>query len=135
MEIIEMKLSIVTVLLVLVFSFPAMAGDQGKAKIITGFNNAAQCIAPVHVRKIDGREATVQPMGFDLEPGTHSLKGSAVVDVSNCPTVGKSYNNSRIEPIEAEFEAGKTYYLGYDHNATDRKDWKLVIWKVEDQDG
>ena len=94
-------------------------------------NRAAQCISPVQVRKIDGREAAVHSMGFNLEPGTHTLTGSALIDASMCKTVGRGTGRNKIEPLEADFEAGKTYWLGYDHSSTDRNDWKLVIWKVE----
>lgn len=117
-----------------ILPFSAMAESNAKAQIISGFNNAAQCIAPVRMTKIDGREATVQPMGFDLEPGVHSMKGSVVVDTSSCKTFGRNSQRYKVEPLEADFEAGKVYYVGYDHNAPDRKDWKLVIWKVEDKD-
>lgn len=124
-----------SVLLFLLVPFFTYAGSEGKAQIISGFNNQAQCIAPVKVKKIDGREATVQPMGFELEPGVHSMNGSVVIDASFCQSVGTRNSRIKVEPLEAEFEAGKTYYLGFDHNSPDRKEWKLVIWKVEDSKG
>lgn len=127
-----MKLTKFLLLSALLLPFFAQAGDEGVAKIITGFNDRAQCIAPVRIKKIDGREASVQPMGFDLEPGTHSMNGSAVIDASFCQSTGTRNSRPKAEPLEAEFEAGKTYYVGYDHNSPDRKEWKLVIWKVED---
>ena len=122
----------IIVLLFVVF-LPAQVrpDESGEAKIITGHNKAAQCISPVQVRKIDGREASVQSMGFSLEPGTHTLTGSAKINTSFCKTVGRGTGRNKIEPLEAEFEAGKTYWVGYDHSSTDRNDWKLVIWKVE----
>jgi len=120
-------------ILVWVLISPAQvwADKAEKAKVITGHNRAAQCISPVQVRKIDGREAAVQSMGFSLEPGTHTLTGSAKIDTSMCKTVGRGTGRNKIEPLEADFEAGKTYWVGYDHSASDRKEWKLVIWKVE----
>ena len=130
-----MKRLIVTVLLLLLTPFFAQAGSEGKAQVISGFNDRAQCIAPVRVNKIDGREATVQPMGFELEPGVHTMTGSAVIDASFCQSVGTRNSRIKVEPLEAEFEAGKTYYLGFDHNSKDRNEWKLVIWKVEDSKG
>ena len=113
--------------------FQSNAEEDGKAKIITSFNQASQCISPVHIRKIDSREVAVQRMGFDLDPGKHTMAGSAIIDTSFCPVVGKStaYRDSA-PPLEAEFEAGKTYYVGLDHSARNRKDWKYVIWKVKD---
>lgn len=120
-------------ILAVALTSPALvwAGNEGKAKIITGHNKAAQCISPIQVRKIDGREAAVQPMGFSLDPGKHTLTGSAKIDTSMCQTVGRGTGRNKIEPLEADFEAGKTYWIGYDHSSKDRNDWKLVIWKVE----
>jgi hypothetical protein len=107
----------------------AQATETGTAKVVTSFSKAAKCISAVHVTKIDGEEATVQRMGFDLEPGTHTLNARAVVDTSFCNVVGPDTGSNPNAPIEHTFEAGKTYYLGFDHSATLRKDWKLVVWK------
>ena len=121
------------IVLVMVLFLPAQGwSDKAeKAQVITSQNRAAQCISPVQVRKIDGREAAVHAMGFSLEPGTHTLTASALIDTSMCKTVGRGTGRNKIEPLEADFEAGKKYWLGYDHSSTERKDWKLVIWKVE----
>jgi len=107
------------------------AGDS-KAQIVTGTEKAADCISAVHVNKIDGREVKVQKLGFEIEPGTHTLSGRALVNTSFCKAMGQGTSRSYMDPLEADFEAGKTYYLGYDHSSPHRKDWKLVIWKVED---
>ena len=112
--------------------FQANAGKEDKAKIITSASNAAQCISPVHILKIDGREARVQRMGFDLEPGKHTLSGKTLINVSICQTVGQRTYSDNPPPLEAEFEAGKTYYVGFDHSSSDRKDWKYGLWKVTD---
>ena len=112
--------------------FQANAEEEGKAKIITSFNQASQCISPVHIRKIDGREVAVQRMGFDLDPGKHTMAGSAIIDTSFCPVVGRANYSDSAPSLEADFEAGKTYYVGLDHSASNRKDWKYVIWKVKD---
>jgi hypothetical protein len=107
--------------------------EQGqKAKIITGTEKPTECISSVHVNAIDGKQVYVQPLGFDIEPGKHTLTGRATINTSFCKAVGPSTGKDKVEPLEAEFEAGKTYYLGYDHSSNSRKDWKLVIWKVED---
>ena len=122
-------------LLALSLPFAAQAQEEGKVRVITSFNQAAQCISPIRVTKIDGREATVQRMGFNIEPGRHTISGSAIIDTSMCSTVGRINNPPRAQPLEAEFELGKVYYLGYDHSSSDRNDWKIVIWKVEEADG
>lgn len=106
-------------------------GSSQKARIITGNQQPAQCISSVHVNTIDGEQVFVQPLGFDIDPGKHTMMARAKVDISFCTAVGAGTNRDTVEPLEAEFEAGKTYYLGYDHSSSKRSDWKLVIWKVE----
>jgi hypothetical protein len=128
--------------LIALFFLPLQAGAEaesnalvikdGKARIITSYNNLAQCISPVHIQKIDGREVFVQPQGFDLAPGTHTLSGNALINTSYCQTVGQGTNRYHAEPIEAEFEAGKTYWVGINHKSPHRKNWKYVIWNVKD---
>ena len=111
--------------------FQANAEVEGNAKIITSHNKASQCISPVHILNIDGCEVAVQRMGFDLDPGKHTMSGRSLIDTSFCQTVGRKTNQFPTPPLEAEFVAGKTYYLGLDHSASNRKDWKYVIWKVK----
>jgi len=107
-----------------------------QAKIVTSFEKPAECISSIHVNKIDGREVLVQQLGFSIDAGKHSLSGRALINTTFCKAVGRGTNRDQPEPIEADFEAGKTYYLGYDHSAPHRKDWKFVIWKVEgDEEG
>lgn len=108
------------------------AAEDGKVQVITHFSNAAKCISPVAIKRIDGREATVQRMGFWIEPGTHTLSGSALIDTSFCQTIGSNSQRYRPEPLEVDFELGKVYYIGYDHSSQNRKDWEFVVWKIED---
>ena len=122
-------------ILVLVISLaPALsiASTAEKAKIVTGNENPAECLSSVHVNSIDGKQVYVQPLGFDLEPGTHTLTARTTVNTSFCKVIGNSNVKDKVPPLEAEFAAGKTYYLGYDHSSSNRKDWRLVIWKVEE---
>jgi hypothetical protein len=128
-----MRVFILVVLLCAgVTSFGVNAGEDGKVQVITHFSQAAQCISPVAIKKIDGREATVQRMGFWIEPGKHTLSGSALIDTSFCKTIGGNSQRYRPEPLEVDFELGKVYYIGYDHSSSDRNEWKFVVWKVED---
>lgn len=119
--------------LLLVSALAVAEGEkvENKAKIITMTEKPTECISSVHVNAIDGEQVYVQPLGFDLEPGRHTLTARAKVNTSFCAVVGPSNGKEKIEPLEADFEAGKTYYVGFDHSANSRKDWKLVIWKVE----
>ncbi len=116
--------------LVLACSQVALAWDQDKARVITQVNKPTECLSRVAIRKIDGREKFVHPQGFTLEPGSHSLSGTVALDTSYCK-VARGNEWTEIPPLEADFEAGKTYYLGFDHSSSNRADWALVIWKVE----
>ena len=109
---------------------PAIASD-GKAKIVTGNSRPASCISPVHVNSIDGKQVYVAELGFDLDAGEHSLTGRALINAMNCPPTGRGSDRYKVEPLTHNFEAGKTYYVGYDHSSNNRRDWKLVIWKEE----
>lgn len=109
----------------------ALASDNGKAMIITSGEKPAECISAVEVNQIDGKEVKVQPLGFEIDPGVHAINGRTLVNTSFCKVMGPGTGVNKTEPIEMDFKAGKTYYLGYDHSASLRKDWKLVVWKVE----
>jgi hypothetical protein len=126
-----MKILKLSLLSLILLPFAAAAEDAAKAKIVTGTELAAQCISSVHVNNIDGREVKVQSLGFDIDPGTHTMTGRALINTSFCKAVGPGNQRYSVEPLEADFEAGKTYYVGYDHSSSNRKDWKLTIWKVE----
>lgn len=130
-----MKLEFFIVLLIAVAPLTLPAGSEGKARIITGTEKPADCISSVHVNSIDGRQVYVQPLGFDIDPGTHTLTGRAIINATFCKSVSTGRQNTKVEPLQADFEAGKTYYVGYDHSSDLQRDWKLVIWKTEGGEG
>jgi hypothetical protein len=37
-----------------------------------------------------------------------------------------------IQDLEAEFESGMSYHIGFDHSNADKTEWKLVIWMAEE---
>jgi len=119
------------ILSLLLLPMLAQAGDDGKAMIITSGEKPAECISAVHVNQIDGKEVKVQKNGFDIDPGQHTLTARAIVNTSFCKAMGPATGQNQAAPLEMDFKAGKTYYLGYDHSSPLRKDWKLVVWKVE----
>ena len=127
-----MKISKFVIFCLFFVPFQTHADADAKAKIITSANQAAKCISPVQILNIDGSEVKVQHMGFDLDPGKHTMSGRALIDATYCKTVGKSTNRYGTTPLEAEFEAGKSYWVGFDHSSPDRNEWKYVIWKVKD---
>jgi hypothetical protein len=121
---------ILMVLATTLFPLQAIAGNDGKAQIITQNERPAQCISRVVITEIDGRLSNVARQGFKLEAGTHSMNGRAIINTSQCPAVrGKS--TYTIPDLEADFEAGKTYYVGLDHSSKNKEEWRLVIWKTE----
>jgi hypothetical protein len=36
-----------------------------------------------------------------------------------------------IPPLDYEFEAGKTYYIGLEHKSSNQQQWHFVVWKTE----
>ena len=127
-----MKILKFTLLFLFLAPLFAVAGEMGKAQVISSGVQATKCISPVHVNSIDGRTVQLPELGFDIDPGKHSLKGRALLDTSVCRVVGTGSDRYNVEPLEVEFEAGKTYFFGLDHSASNRNDWKYVVWKVED---
>jgi len=103
-----------------------------KVRVVTGDERPADCISSVQINNIDGREVRVPPLELTVEPGKHTLTGRAIINTDFCPAVGIRNSNLQIEPLEADFEAGKVYYVGYDHSSSDRNDWGLVIWQVKE---
>ena len=85
----------------------------------------------MHIRQVDGRERQLPANTFELEPGMHSLQGMAKINLTYCRAPNKA-DKSSVPPLNAMFEAGKTYNVGLDHSSPDREDWRIVVWKVED---
>jgi len=86
------------------------------------------------IKNVDGVEKAGALMQVELEPGTHTLSGPAQIDNSFCSRVGVSRGGRKnaLQPLTAEFEAGKTYYIGVNHKASRESGWFYEIWKVED---
>jgi hypothetical protein len=83
------------------------------------------------VNKIDGQQKTIPAQGFKIEPGVHTLNGRAILDTTFCK-LGRGGNLGGYAPdLEVNFEAGKTYHIGYDHKSKNREEWKLVVWKID----
>lgn len=123
------KLNLIILMLAL-FPVQAIANKAGQAQIVTQNERPAQCISKVVITDVDGRLSNVARQGFKLDAGTHSINGRAIINTSHCPAVrGKS--TYTVPDLEADFEAGKTYYVGLDHSSKNREEWRLVIWKVE----
>jgi len=112
------------------------AGDSEKAQIATHQKDLGNCIGPVVITHIDGQYRQLPALGFDLEPGSHVLQGTSAPSGGLCISARSSRNSPPpIPPLEATFEAGKEYFVGFDHSSEDPEEWRLVIWKVLDADG
>ncbi len=107
---------------------------ETQAKIITQSGVAAQCIAPVAVYEINGQLTNVSRQGFYLEAGEYRIKAQGLVNTAACPVLYIPPNYV-IPPIEMTFEPGLVYYLGMDHSSTRITDWRVILWRVERQDG
>ncbi len=125
-----MRKSVLVFLVVAFLPVHGMADKTGKAQIITQSERPARCISRVVIDEIDGRLSNVSGQGFTLDAGTHSLNGRAIINITNCPAV-RGRNSYVVPDLEAEFEAGKTYYIGLDHSSKNKEEWRLVIWKTE----
>jgi hypothetical protein len=118
------------------FSFVPGAAEDGEkavAMIVTNLDDPQACLSAVVIREIDGEPVTVSHRAFELAPGRHRMNGMANINTAFCP-VADGAPGRAVPDLEAEFEAGRTYYVGLDHSAPDRSGWALVIWRVE-QDG
>ncbi len=126
-----MKKFIFAAAILVVLPMSAVLGSEGMAQIVTQNGRPADCLSPIEINKVDGQQKIVPRQGFKIESGTHTLNGRAVLDTTFCK-VGRGGNRGGYAPdLEVDFEAGKTYYIGYDHKSSNRDDWRLVVWKVE----
>jgi len=121
-----------TLILLLAALLPAhaIANQGGKARIITQNDRASQCISSVVIDEVDGRLSNVSKQGFELDAGTHSMNGRAIINTANCPAI-RGRNSYVVPDLEADFQAGKTYYVGLDHSSKNKEEWRLVVWKTE----
>jgi len=106
------------------------AWDESKARIVTMIDKPAECLSSVAIQQIDGKEVTVSPQGFELDPGHHTMNGRAKINTRLCSVVRGNVNVA-VPPLEADFQAGKTYFIGMNYNSSNRADWKLEVWKTE----
>ncbi len=112
------------------------AADPSKARIVTFRSNGAICLASVAIKQIDGHLRQLPALGFEIEPGWHTMHGMATLNLRDCPVVEERIRKQvHVPPLEWLFEPGKVYYVGLDHSAVQRQNWRLVVWKVEDMQG
>ena len=100
-------------------------------KVVTQAGRPADCLAALAVNRIDGESRVVPAQGFLIEPGIHTINGRATLDSRNCQPIAGDQQIGNAADLEVNFEAGKTYYIAYDHKSRNTEEWRLVVWKVE----
>ena len=109
--------------------------ELGMAQVVTFKSNVSECLASVQIKQIDGQLRTLPSLGFEIEPGWHTMHGIAVLHLGTCPVKEeRSRKPVHVPPLEWLFEAGKVYYVGLDHSSPYRKNWRLIVWDVKDKD-
>ena len=126
-----MKNLVLLVIMLAAWPVSTLLANSEEARIITQNSRPADCLSSIAVNKIDGENKFVPAQGFTIEAGVHTLNGRVALDTTFC-SVGRGGNRGwQAADLEVDFEAGKTYYIGYDHKSKNRDEWKLVVWKVE----
>ena len=101
------------------------------AKVVTRAGRPGDCLAALAVNKIDGELRVVPAQGFLIEPGIHAINGRATLDTRKCQLIAADLKIGSTADLEVNFEAGRTYYIAYDHKSQNTEEWRLVVWKVE----
>jgi hypothetical protein len=101
------------------------------AKVVTQAGRPGDCLAALAVNKIDGELRVVPAQGFLIEVGAHTINGRATLDTRKCRPIAADQQIASAADLEVNFEAGRTYYIAYDHKSQNTEEWRLVVWKVE----
>jgi len=126
---------LIAVLSFLSASIMAEEVELSKPRVVTFKENVTACLASVEIKQIDGHQRMLPTLGFEIEPGWHTMHGIAKLDLRRCPVKDeRSRKPAHIPPLEWLFEAGKVYYVGLDYSSPLRENWRLVVWKVEDDE-
>jgi hypothetical protein len=119
-------------------SLLSLAVQQEQGRIVTNIGKPVSkaCLLEVEVDNIDGKNVVRPPYSFAIEAGKHSIKtryAKEVVNRANCMNgnISRNINRYRIEALEIDVEAGKSYFIAVDAEDRDARNWKLVVWKVE----
>ena len=100
-------------------------------KVVTQAGRPGDCLAALAVNKIDGELRVVPAQGFLIEPGIHRVNGRATLDTKKCQPIAVDQQIGSTADLEVNFEAGRTYYIAYDHKSQNTDEWRLVVWKVD----
>jgi hypothetical protein len=109
----------------------SLCASGDKAWVVTSVDKPVECISPISVYSIDGELVHKNQMNFEIEPGRHTLVGTVSSFAAGCPTMRTSMGQD-VPPLDYEFEAGKTYYIGLQHKSANQQSWRFVVWRVKD---
>ena len=99
--------------------------------VVTQGGAPVDCMAAVEITRIDGRQIIVPSRGFEIKPGEHRLNGRALLDTTWCKLSKDARIFGPVPDLQVNFQAGRTYYIGFDHKPDNSREWQLVVWKVE----
>lgn len=115
------------------YKFPINSEPYGMIKL--GFGSSKQEVEPVFIYEIDGVDVGKKDHRVHLSPGTHTIKCKSTYDLNvldfKIPKGQKFENTTENNTIEVTIEKDKSYYLGFSTKSEFLKDWKPVIFKVE----
>lgn len=100
-------------------------------RVRTQSSHPDDCLAAVVINSIDGEKRALSPQGFLIEPGVHTINGRVTLDSTKCPSADGYKQLSNTPALAVNFEAGKTYFIAYDHGSDKSHEWTLVVWKME----
>lgn len=103
------------------------------ARVVTGAPLPHDCLAPVVIDRLDGEDRALPARGFSIEPGLHRLNGKALLDSKKCRPLEADLFIPPAADLSMEFVAGNIYYIAYDRSHPDAAEWRLVVWKVEQE--
>jgi len=121
--------ALILMLAMLVLS--SVSASEDKAWIVTSIEKPVECISAVSIYSIDRVLVGKNAMGFELDPGQHSLVGTVTKFSPGCPIM-RTTGSLDIPPLDYEFEAGKTYYIGLEHKSSNPQNWRFVVWRTEE---
>lgn len=104
-------------------------------QVITSVDLPGQYLYAVKINKVDGQEIPARPGAVWLKPGRHEIGAvnDGSVNRSFVPGLAGDRSFPPTDPLVLDVEAGKIYYVGLKADNGRREDWKLVVWKTEDQ--
>ncbi len=104
-------------------------------QVITSVDLPAQYLYAVKINKVDGQEIPARRSSVWLKPGRHEIGtvDASTLSRSFVPGLAGDRSFPPTEPLVLDVEAGKIYYVGLKADSGRREDWKLVVWKTEDQ--